>query len=89
MLRIMVRSQTPEEVVLEVDGWLGGDDVDLLEQELARCHQEAKCLILDLDGVRFIDEEMLDSLKRQRARGVVLQGGSSFVRELLKTYELN
>ena len=33
MLRLTIRSQTPQEVVLQVDGWVSGADVEILAQE--------------------------------------------------------
>lgn len=88
MLRIMLKFQTPEEVVLEVDGWVMEEEVELLDQEIARWHGQAKQLILDLGGVKFIDESGLALLKRWAARQLALRGGSAFVRMLLKSYGL-
>ena len=50
MIRLTIRSQTPEEVVLRVDGWVSGKDMDVLEQEGIRLLQEARHLVLDLKG---------------------------------------
>jgi len=88
MLRITLKSQTPEEVVLEIAGWLAGEDVELMDQELSRWHREDGLLLLDLGGVKFVDESGLALLKRWSGRQVVLQGGSAFVRMLLKSYGL-
>jgi anti-anti-sigma regulatory factor len=89
MLRIIPKFPSPGEVVLEVAGWLTGEEVDLLDEEIALRHGEAKRLIVDLNGAKFIDENGLAMLKRWSNRQVVLQGGSSFVRMLLRTHGLD
>ena len=83
MLRLTLRSQTPEEVVLQVDGWVSGKNVEILEQEGTRWLQEAQCLVLDLNGVKFIDRAGLALLQHWSGKRLVLCGGSSFVRTLL------
>jgi len=40
--------------------------------------------VLDLDGVRFIDREVTELLRTWIADGLVLRGGSIFVRLLLR-----
>ena len=88
MLRLTIVSQSVEEIVLKVDGWLAGESVDLLERE-GLCHlQEAGRLVLDLEGVRFIDQAGIALLQQWSGERLVLRGGSSFVRMLLKDYEL-
>lgn len=88
MLRITLESQTLDEVILAVAGWLAGEDVELMEQEIGRWYQEGRRLVLDLEGVKFIDESGLALLKRWSERQLVLRSGSSFVRMLLKSYGL-
>ena len=88
MLRLTIRSQTPEEVVLAVDGWVSGKNVEILEQEGTRLLQEAKCLVLDLKGVQFIDEVGIALLQRWSGERLVLRGGSWFVRMLLEKHGL-
>lgn len=85
MLRITLESHTLEEVILAVAGWLAGDDVELMEQEIGRWYQEDRRLVLDLEGVKFIDESGLALLKRWSGKQLVLRGGSGFVRMLLKS----
>ena len=85
MLRLTIRSQTPEEVVVEVAGWVSGADVDVLEEEGIRLLQEAERLVLDLKGVKFIDREGIALLQRWSGeRLVLLRGGSLFIRTLLE-----
>jgi len=84
MIRLTVKSQTPEEAVLEVHGWVSGKDVGLLEEEGTRLFQEAERLVLDLSGVKFIDRDGIALLQCWARKGVVLRGGSLFVRTLLE-----
>jgi anti-anti-sigma regulatory factor len=88
MIRLIIRSQTPEEVVLEVHGWVSGGNVSILEQEGVRVLGESGRLVLDLRGVQFIDEEGVGVLRGWVSEGVVLRGGSLFVRMLLEAHGL-
>ena len=88
MLRITVAKQTRKEVVLKVEGWVSGEEVGVLEQEGARWIQQVGRLVLDLTEVRFIDDTGIALLKRWWGNGLVLRGGSPFVRSLLETHEL-
>lgn len=83
MLRVTVVSQTKEEIALKVEGWVSEENVVLLEQEGARCLQEAGRLVLDLTGVQFIDQKGVTLLQGWSGKGLVLCGGSTFVRALL------
>ena len=53
MIRLTVRSQTPEEAVLEVHGWVSGKNAGLLEEEGTRLLGEAGRLVLDLSCRRI------------------------------------
>ena len=88
MLRLTIRSQTPEQVVQEVHGWVSGKDVEILEQEGTRLFQQTQCLVLDLEGVRFIDRAGIELLQRWSGERLVLRGGSPFVRALLEEHGL-
>ncbi len=85
MLRFTVISQTPEQAVLRVDGWVSGANVTLLEEEGARLLQNAECLVLDLSGVRVIDHTGLALLKGWSGKRLALRGASPFVNQLLAT----
>ncbi len=89
MLRITVISETREETVLRVEGWVSGRNVALLDQEGARWLREGVHLVLDLDGVRFIDRAGMALLQQWGTGGVALRGGSPFVRSLLTKHGLN
>ena len=86
MIRLTIRSQTPEEVVLEVAGWVSGEDVDILAQEGERLLALSRCLVLDLGGVQFMDEAGISLLRRWSGDRLVLRGGLWFVRALLEKY---
>jgi len=85
MLRLTVRSQTPQERVVAVDGWVVGEEVAFLEDQLSGWVRDGRHLELILDGVRDIDRDGRALLRDWMERGVVLSGGSPFVRMLLKS----
>ena len=89
MLRLTILSQSAQEVVLQVDGWLTGENVALLEREGTRHLQETRRLVLELEGVRFIDRAGVALLQQWSGERLVLWGGSLFVRTLLKEYGLD
>ena len=83
MLRLVVKAQTPDEVLVALYGKVVGTDVGLLEQE-GQCYRQAGArLVLELDGVQFIDEAGLALLRRWSGPGLQLRGGSAFLRALL------
>jgi len=88
MLRLTVRSQTPEEAVLQVDGWVAAEQVRLLGQEGTRLLRTSRRLVLDLKGVIFIDEEGLALLREGWGERIRLRNGSPFIRELLAQHHL-
>jgi len=89
MLRLTVTSQTSREIVLKVEGWVAGGKVALLEEEGTRRLQQAEHLVLDLKGVRFIDQAGIALLKRWAGERLVLRNGSSFIQTLLQTHGLD
>lgn len=86
MLRLVPQSQDPQETVLEAHGWITGESVPLLEQEGESWEREPGRLVLDLAGVRSIDRVGAALLRRWAAEGLLLRGGSAFVRELLREH---
>jgi len=88
MLRLTVRSQTPEEAVLQVDGWVAAEQVPLLAQEGGRLLETSRRLLLNLRGVAFIDEAGLSLLREEWGDRVRLGNGSPFIRELLAQQHL-
>lgn len=89
MLRLTVVLQTPEEVVLKIEGRVSEEGVDLLEQEGIRWFQEVRRLVLDLTDVQFIDRAGIALLQRWSGERLVLRGGSFFVRTLLVSHGLD
>lgn len=86
MLRITLTSPDPAEAVLTLDGWLMGQEVAFLEEQAAPWLQETRRLVLDLQGVQFIDREGIALLKRWVEKGVVLRGGIPFIQALLAAH---
>ena len=88
MVRLTVVSQTAEEAVLKLDGWLEGADVVLLKREGTDCLKDSRSLVLDLSGVRSIDQAGIALLQAWSIDRVSLCGGSLFLRTLLKAHGL-
>ena len=88
MLRLTIRSQTPGEAVLQVDGWLSGKDVSILEEEGLRLLGEVNRLVLDLKGVQFIDRAGIELLRSWWGDQLELRDGPPFVRALLEKHGL-
>ena len=88
MVRLTELSQTKEEAVLKVEGWVSGADVALLEEEGTRLLRETECLVLNLEGVRSVDREGIALLLRWSGERLVLRGASPFVHTRLAKYRL-
>lgn len=80
---ILTVQQNPEETVLIPYGRLAGPEVQLLAQEGQPHLAQAGTLTLDLDGIRFIDDAGVALLQRWLGQGLVLRGGSPFLKALL------
>ena len=76
MIRLEVIAQNRTEAVLRVEGWVSGANVRLLQEEGARLLQQSRRLVLDLDGVRFVDRSGLALLRRWSGEHLELRGGS-------------
>ena len=85
MMRITLVSQTPQEAVLRLEGWVAGEEVELLEAEGYRCFQETHRLVLDLSGVKFIDPAGLALLQGWSGPRLELRGASAYLRSVLET----
>ena len=88
MIRLTIRSQTSQEAVLQVDGWVSGGNVSILQEEGMRLLGESQRLVLELKEVQFIDRRGIALLKRGWGERLVLRGGSSFLKALLAQHEL-
>ena len=84
MIRISVISRDPENVVLRLEGSLVREAVELLEQEGRRWLDRGCRLVLDLDGVGFIDQAGRELLAGWTRRLSGLRGGSPFVRAAVR-----
>jgi len=84
MVRLTVISQTKAEAMLKVEGWVSGADAALLEEEGTRLLGESERLVLDLEGVRFIDRKGIALLQRWSGERLALRGASPFVRTVLE-----
>ena len=89
MLRITVVPQSEAEVVLKMDGWIAGEGVALLAEEGNRWLQGGRRLVLELEGVGFIDEAGLALLAGWPATQLTLRGASMYVRLLLQRHGLD
>ena len=83
MLRITLVSQTQREAVLQLEGWVAGEDVAVLTTEGHRRLQAGQRLVLDLAGVKFIDAAGLALLQGWSGPRLVLRGDSSYLRTVL------
>lgn len=88
MLRLTVTEHSTEETVLAVDGWVAGEDVDVLAEEGGRWLSRARHLVLDLRQLRGIDPPGIALLKSWRADRLALCNGSPFVTALLEAHGL-
>lgn len=89
MLRLTILSQTPEEVVLALDGRVAEAEVKVLEQEGSQHLRQVHRLVLDLEGVKYIDRAGIALLQRWAGERLALRGGSPFVRMMLQEHGLN
>ena len=88
MLRLSTLSQSPKEAVVAVYGRIAGPDIALLEREVEVWLERTEPLVLDLEGVRFIDEAGAGKLRRWIDQGMTLHDGSPFLRAQLQEYDL-
>ena len=84
MLRLTATSGDQGEIALRVDGWLTGDEVELLEREGMRYLEAAQSLVLDLEGLRFADRAGTELLQRWSRAGLELRHASPFVQCLIE-----
>ena len=86
VMRLTVKAHSTAEAVLAVEGWVSGQDVDLLAQEGTRWLSRADRLVLDLRQLRGIDPPGIDLLKTWRTDRLALRNGSPFVTALLEAH---
>ena len=83
MIRLSLIAQDSEENVLKLEGEVVREDFTPVAKEIESRLLECRRLVLDLEGVTYIDQTGLGRLKSWVGRGLVLRGGSWFIRELL------
>jgi anti-anti-sigma regulatory factor len=83
MLRLVLQSSSDRQHRVALFGSLAGPEVNLLAEEGRRHLAEIPRLVLDLDGLRFIDAAGLGLLRSWAGSRVQLRGGSVFIRALL------
>ena len=70
MVRIDILSQSPEEAVMRVAGWVQHDrDIELVAQEGNRCLESSKLLVLDLEHLHQLHDFALPRLQEWQAQG--------------------
>jgi hypothetical protein len=83
MLRITLVSRTSEEEIYALEGWVSGEGVSVLEQTCGPALERGLRLVLDLGGVRSIDDTGLDLLKGWCGQRLVLRRPSAYIRQVL------
>jgi len=82
-MRLSDRSPSRDKAVLQVDGWVSGGWVQVLEREGTRLLKQSRRLVLMMDGVRHVDKDGLELLRRWSRQGVVFREVSSFLTLML------
>ena len=88
MIRIDTLSENSDQVVLAVAGRVADSEVAFVEEEIGRWLAKTEQLVLDLKGVKFIDQNGLALLERYAGTRLQLRGGSLYIRDLLETHGL-
>jgi anti-anti-sigma regulatory factor len=68
---------------LRLEGRVTELELEMLHETSAECLRENRRLVLDLSGVLFVSLEGAAAIRHLQERGIVLEGCSPFVRELL------
>ena len=89
MFRLTPLSETPDEVVLRVEGWLEGAEVGVLSREIESWRQRDRQVVLDLTGLKDIEPAGLRLLSSWVGKGVSLRGGSGYLRALLTRHGIS
>ena len=70
MIRIDILSQSPEEAVMRIAGWVRlPAEIDLVAQEGTRCLAQSRRLVLDLQEVLSLYEDGVALLQGWQAQG--------------------
>lgn len=85
MLRIIVGTEVDHRIELHLAGRIGTDEVNLLDGEIRRLQHDGRLLVLDLEGIQYIDPPGLDLLRHWIGDAMQLRGGSAFICRVLAT----
>lgn len=85
MLRITAVTTTAQQACLRLEGRLVGPWVAEVETAIRQSTSSMTDIVLDLGGVRFVDEVGIVLLQTLRTQGVTLRRATPFVEELLRT----
>ena len=85
MLRISPQAKTASRVELRLAGQIGSEEAALLADELQCLWRDGIHIVLDLEGIEFIDRVGLALLSQWVAKGLELRGGSRFIQRMLRT----
>ena len=88
MIRITEVSQSPEEVVLRVDGYLNKRDVEVLIAEGNRWLEQADRLVLSMIGTPSVNLPGIHLLQQWVDERITLKGGPGTLRILLRCHGL-
>ena len=84
MLRVSAVQPSPAVTILRLEGRLEQQVTGLLSDQVHAWLARAETVVLDLEGVVFIDAAGLALLEGWREAPVTCRGGSPFVRMLLR-----
>jgi len=88
MLRLTVVSQTSEEMLVKVEGWLDRASIEVMTEEGQRWREQSHHLVLDIEELKGIDAAGLMLLEKWVGDHLELRGGSCFIQALLKRHHL-
>ena len=84
MLRLTVLREDSQEVVVQVEGWLEGSQVKIMMREGERWRGRGRRLVLEVDGLKQVDENGLALLRSWTGDRLEVRGGSAFLRALIE-----
>jgi anti-anti-sigma factor len=82
MLRL-TRNETPDAVILKLEGKLAGPWVDVVRHCWTKLAEQKARVNVDLLGLSFLDASGVALLLQMERQGSELAGGSAFIRCLL------